>query len=198
MAASPRTRVWDAGVRVAHWSLAALVVVNLIRDDGDIVHRWLGYAAVAVVLSRLTWACLSRSHAGMASLLPSASGAIAYLRLLLRGQPPRAEGHDPLGLWMIWLLWALVLLLGLTGWMSRLDAFWGDDRMHDLHAVLADILLVAVFLHLLGVATMSWLWKENLLASMVTGFKRSPGISSAAGPWPARPAGRGRRCRRGT
>ena len=28
---------------------------------------------------------------------------------------------------MVWLLWIVVLLLGVTGWMSRLDAFWGDD-----------------------------------------------------------------------
>jgi cytochrome b len=65
-----------------------------------------------------------------------------------------------------------VLLLGLSGWMSRLDALWGDERVHDAHAFLADLLLAAVILHLAGVATMSWLWKENLPASMVNGFKR--------------------------
>lgn len=48
-----------------------------------------------------------------------------------------------------------MLLLGLTGWMSRLDAFWGDERVHDIHAFLANLLLVAVILHLAGVATMS-------------------------------------------
>jgi cytochrome b len=73
---------------------------------------------------------------------------------------------------MVWLLWTLVLLLGLTGWMSRLDAFWGDDRVHDIHSLLADLLLAAVVLHLGGITIMSWLWKENLPASMITGFKR--------------------------
>jgi cytochrome b len=56
--------------------------------------------------------------------------------------------------------------------MSWLDAFWGDERVHAVHVVLADLLLPAVALHLAGVATMSWLWKENLPASMFTGFKR--------------------------
>jgi cytochrome b len=73
---------------------------------------------------------------------------------------------------MVWLLWSLVLLLGLTGWMSRLDAFWGDERVQDLHAWLADAMLVAVALHLAGVAAMSWHWRENLPASMITGDKR--------------------------
>jgi cytochrome b len=73
---------------------------------------------------------------------------------------------------MVWLLWLLVILLGITGWMSRLDAFWGDDLLHDLHAWLADVTLVAVVLHLLGVAVMSWLWRENLPLAMLSGRKR--------------------------
>jgi cytochrome b len=72
----------------------------------------------------------------------------------------------------VWLLWLLVLLLGITGWMTRLDAFWGDQQLHDVHSLLADILLVSVACHLIAVGTMSWLWKENLPAAMVTGRKR--------------------------
>lgn len=164
---------WDAVVRLLHWILAALVAANLIRDDGDLAHRWVGYVAVAVVIGRLTWACVSRSQGGLASLRPSVSASLAYLRLLSHGKPPRRPGHDPLGLWMVWLLWTLVLMLGVTGWMSRLDAFWGDARVEAAHSFLADVLLVAVILHLAGVAVMSWLWKENLPASMVTGFRRA-------------------------
>lgn len=167
-----RILVWDAVVRLLHWALAALVTVDLIRDDGDYAHRMVGYAAVVVVLARLSWAAVSRSHGSLASLRPSISQSLVYLRLLLRGQPPRSLGHNPLGLWMVWLLWTLVLLLGLTGWMSRLDAFWGDEGVHDIHSFLAGLLLVAVILHLAGMATMSCFWKENLPASMFHGFKR--------------------------
>ena len=83
----------------------------------------MGYTASAIVLVRLSWAAVSRSHAGLAALRPSVSQSRAYLRLLVRGQAPRSAGHNPLGVWMLWLLWILVLLLGVTGWMSRLDAF---------------------------------------------------------------------------
>ncbi len=172
MAPLGRVPVWDAVVRPLHWALAVLVAVDLVRDDGDYAHRLVGYAAVVVVLARLSWAAVARSHGSLASLRPSISQSLVYLRLLLSGRPPRSVGHNPLGLWMVWLLWILVLLLGLSGWMSRLDALWGDERVHDAHAFLADLLLAAVILHLAGVATMSWLWKENLPASMVNGFKR--------------------------
>jgi cytochrome b len=152
--------------------LAVIVVFNLVRDDGDWVHRTAGYVAVGVVVTRLLWSFVARGNERLAALLPSPRRTLSYLRALRRGDAPRHAGHDPLGLWMVWLLWTLVLLLGLTGWISRLDAFWGDDFVHDLHAWLADALLVSVVLHLCGVATMSWHWRENLPAGIFFGRKR--------------------------
>jgi cytochrome b len=75
---------------------------------------------------------------------------------------------------MVWLLWSLVLLLGLTGWMTRLDAFWGNETLHEVHAWLAHALVAAVAVHLAGVAAMSWRWRENLVRAMITGRKRAP------------------------
>lgn len=167
-----RVPVWDAPVRVLHWALALTIVADFIHDDGDRLHRTIGYVAVAFVALRLLWAALTRGTGGRAALLPSPRATLAYCRALLRGRPPRAPGHDPLGLWMVWLLWLLVLLLGLTGWMSRLDAFWGDDTVHAVHSWLADALLAAVCVHAIAVLAMSWLWRENLPRAMLTGRKR--------------------------
>jgi len=160
--------VWDVAVRLQHWLLAGLVIFCSIADDGGPLHRAAGYAAAGVVVARLLWAALTKGHGSLASLKPSVSATLAFVR----ARAPRCIGHDPLGLWMVWLLWSLVSLLALTGWMSRLDAFWGDERLQDIHAWIADALLAAVALHLLGVGVMSWRWRENLPASMVTGRKR--------------------------
>lgn len=46
--------------------------------------------------------------------------------------------------------------------MSHLDAFLGDDRLQDIHAWLADALLAAVALHLLGVGVMRWRRRDEL------------------------------------
>jgi len=158
---------WDAIVRLSHWTLAALVVFDFVYDDGGYTHRMVGYGAAVVVLLRLGWAAV-RGH----SLKPSIAETRVYVRLLIAGKPPRSPGHDPLGLWMVWLIWSLVLLLGLTGWMSRLDAFWGDETVQGLHLWLANALLAAVLVHVAGVAAMSWIWRENLPAAMLSGRKR--------------------------
>ena len=163
-----RVAAWDAAVRLLHWSLAALVLLDFYLDDGGWLHRTLGYAAAGVVGARWLWAMRAGGTAGFATLKPSLRHTLTYLRL----GTPRTPGHDPLGVWMIWLLWSLVLLLGLTGWMSRLDAFWGDERIHEVHAWLAQALLIAVAVHLSGIVAMSWRWRENLIAAMLTGRKR--------------------------
>lgn len=163
-----RVLVWGVAVRLLHWTLAALVVFCFVVDDGGPAHRGVGYVAAAVVGLRLLRAGFAGGEEGLRALKPSLARTLAYLR----AGTPRTIGHDPLGLWMVWLLWTLVLLLGVTGWMTHLDAFWGDERLHAVHAVLADALLVAALLHVAGVATMSWRWRENLPASMLTGRKR--------------------------
>jgi len=56
--------------------------------------------------------------------------------------------------------------------MSRLDAFWGDEGIRNVHAWLAQVLLIAIAVHLGGVFAMSLRWRENLVATMLTGRKR--------------------------
>ncbi|MGZ5271235.1 MAG: cytochrome b/b6 domain-containing protein [Ramlibacter sp.] len=172
--------VWGLAVRACHWSLAALVLAALVRDDGGPLHRWLGYAAAAVVLVRWLAGWTGALGASLHGMRPRWTATRQYAGLLLRGRAPRHPRHDPLGLWMVWLLWALVLALAVTGWMSRLDRFWGDDTLHDVHAWLADAMLAAVLLHVAGVAAMSWHWHENLPRSMLTGRKRP--LDSGPGP----------------
>jgi cytochrome b len=169
-AADGRMPVWDAAVRVLHAALALLVLADFVLDDGGPLHRALGYGAAGAVLARLAWSTVARGEGGWPALVPSIGRTLDYLRR----RAPRTLGHDPLGLWMVWLLWLLVLALAVTGWMARLDAFWGDETVHAVHAVLADVLMGAVALHLAGVATMSWRWRENLPGAMVSGRKRGP------------------------
>ncbi len=166
--------VWDGVVRWSHWVLAALVLVELVRDDGDRLHRGLGYLAVGIVAGRLLWGLRSGSMGSLQAMRPSIPAAWRYLLQLRHGHAPRHLGHNPLGTWMVWLLWSLVLLLALTGWMSRLDALWGEDWPVELHAALAHVMMICIGLHWAGVALASWHQREDLVAAMFTGRKRAP------------------------
>jgi cytochrome b len=164
--------VWDALVRITHWSLAALVLWDWFEDSGGPLHRNLGYLAAGLVVLRLAWACVGPGPARLTDWWPTPSRLAAYLRELRRGEVPRRLGHNPLGALMMLALWSLVLALAVTGWMSRLDAFWGDEAIIDLHGWLADALIALAAVHVLAVLAMSRLQGENLVAAMITGRKR--------------------------
>jgi cytochrome b len=103
--------------------------------------------------------------------LPRPSAVLAYGKALVAGRAPRHVSHTPLGAVAMLAMWALILALAVTGWISRLDAFWGEDLPVDIHRWLANALLALVILHVAAAIAMSIKGRENLVAAMITGRK---------------------------
>lgn len=163
--------VWSGAVRLSHWLLAALVLFNLFNDTGP-THRYAGYVAALTVLLRLGYG-LSRPRGDFARAdLPAPSALKQHVTELKSGQVHRSLGHNPAGMLMAWLLWLLVLALGVSGWMTQLDAYWGEDWVIDTHEVIARVLQGCILMHWAGVLVMSRLQQENLLRAMITGRKK--------------------------
>jgi cytochrome b len=80
-------------------------------------------------------------------------------------------GHNPLGQWAVYLIWLLILLLALTGWLSRTDAYWGEDWPVDLHILFSNLLKTFVIIHLFAIVIMSKLQRKNLTKQMIAGKK---------------------------
>jgi cytochrome b len=173
---SASVRVWDVVVRVTHWGVAAIVFWDLIEDSGGPLHRTLGYVAIGLVLLRIVWGFVGSEHARFRAWVPRPAGVLAYTLALMRRRAPRFLSHTPLGAVMMLLMWTLILGLAVTGWMSRLDALWGEDWPIDIHAALAHVLTGLIVLHVLAAIVFSVTGKENLILAMLTGRKRrNPG-----------------------
>nr|WP_116323023.1 cytochrome b/b6 domain-containing protein [Cupriavidus sp. P-10] len=167
----PSILVWDPIVRMTHWSVAALVLWDLYEDSGGPLHRNLGYAAACLVLIRVAWGVAGSGAGNFRAWMPTHHGVLAYLKSAAAGRPPRYLSHSPLGAMMMLTLWIFILALAFTGWLSRLDRFWGEDGPKDFHAILAYVLMALVGIHIAAACFMSWLHKENLMLAMVTGRK---------------------------
>lgn len=164
--------VWDRVVRVTHWGVAALVLWNLFEDSGGPLHRNLGYAATALVAVRLVWGFVGSDAARFVAWWPRMPVLRRYVASLRAGKPMKFLSHNPIGALGMLAMWGLIITLALTGWLSRLDAFWGEDWPVNLHAWLAYTLAALVVIHVSAAVVMSVLHKDNLILAMLTGRKR--------------------------
>lgn len=165
-----RIKVWSLWVRLSHWLLAGIVGFNVFNESGPL-HRYAGYVATGTVALRLLYG-LMRPQGDHARLrLPGWQALCSHVIDLSRGRVHRELGHNPAGMLMALILWALVLSLGVTGWMSQLDRYWGEEWLTDIHETLAEALQICVLAHLAGVIVMSLLQRESLVKAMLTGRK---------------------------
>jgi cytochrome b len=163
--------VWDPFVRAFHWSLAVAFLLNrFVTDDSDAVHEWLGYAAVGLVVMRVAWGLVARGAARWSDFWPTPRRIAEHLRELSQGRPHRRLGHSPLGaLVMIGMMLGIVAL-GVTGFaMEEIDYFWGDERLHQIHDGISDVVTALAAIHVLAAIVQSLWLRENLPLSMITG-----------------------------
>jgi cytochrome b len=166
--------VWDIVVRLFHWTVVTGCILNLfILDDGSLAHKIVGYSVAAALAIRIIWGFIGSKYARFADFFPTPGRFGSYAAALLRGCEPRMLGHNPAGALMMLALMALLAGVSVTGWMMGLDAFWGDTWLEDVHAGLADAILVLALVHAAAALIESWRHRENLVWSMVTGSKRA-------------------------
>lgn len=168
-------KVWDRTVRLFHWSLAGSVALCwLTADELQSLHEFAGYAAAGLIGLRLVLGIAGTRYARFSQFLRSPKRTLVYAGAVVRHKEPRYLGHNPLGAAMVMLLIAMVGGIALTGWLQTTDAYWGVEWVEETHETLAELLLVAIALHVIGVVHASLRHHENLVLAMITGRKRAP------------------------
>ncbi len=166
--------VWDAFVRVFHWSLVGLFALAFVTGDKiEWLHLTAGYAIAALVALRVTWGFVGPRHARFADFVRPPREVWAYMRDDARLRAPHHLGHNPAGGAMVIALLAMLAGTAATGFMMTTDAFWGAQWMEDLHEAFAYATLGLIGLHVAGVAFASLAHGENLVRAMITGRKRA-------------------------
>ena len=200
--ASPRAGariVWDLPTRLFHWLLVVLVAAAYVtwRLNWLDWHARIGETVLMLLLFRLAWGCIGSETARFRSFIASPLAATRYLRHAARREPDLQVGHNPAGGWMVMLL--LVVLLGETlsglyvnndvaeaGPLTRLVPASVANAITVLHALLWDVLLATVALHVLAIVLYAALKGHNLLRPMLTGRKQL--AAGVAAPRLASPA----------
>ncbi len=193
-----RVLVWDAPTRLFHW----LVVVLVASAYATLKLNWIdwhvriGEALLALLLFRVLWGCFGSETARFGSFVASPAAALRHLRHLFRREPDDQVGHNAAGGWMVLLLLALLLLETLSGLyvynevadegpLSEWVPAWIANAISTLHAVVWDVLLAAVAMHVLVITLYALVKGHNLVRPMLTGYKPLPASVAAPRQTPA-------------
>ncbi len=195
-------RVWDLPVRTVHWVQVALVATSVATGftGGNALrlHRWSGYAILALVLFRATWGFVGGHHARFAAFLRGPRAIADFVRETASLRRPLHFGHNPLAGWMVLALLAALLAQAGTGLFANDDiAFEGplatavakslSDALTSAHKINARILIALVAMHLGAVLFHLIIERRNLVAPMFTGRARCPEGLEAPDPGRPRP-----------
>ena len=167
-----KIRIWDAPVRVFHWLLVLSFVGAYLTAESEVwrlVHVTLGYTLGGLLAFRLVWGVIGTRYARFSSFVRGPGAVIQYMKSIKAKQPEHHLGHNPAGAVAIVLLMLLGLGITATGYITYNDL--GPGWVGELHDLLANAMVLVIIGHLVGVVTASLQHKENLVRSMVTGFK---------------------------
>lgn len=192
---NPQIKVWDIGVRIFHWSLVLFYTIAYISEDIELIHVYAGYVVLGLILFRVLWGLIGTKYARFNNFIYGKKAAFAYLKSLFTKEPKHYIGHNPIAGWMILALLITIFLVSWTGLQLYADvgkgplaevnvelisgAYADDDReqaesiWEEIHEGLAKLTLLLVCVHVAGVLLSSMIHGENLIRSMITGYKKS-------------------------
>jgi cytochrome b len=167
-----RMLVWDVPTRVFHWLLVVSFAGAFLTAESERyrdIHVLLGYTLLGLIAVRVLWGFIGTRYAQFRSFLFKPSEIAAYVRSLLKARPKHYVGHNPAGSVAVFALLGLGTATGVSGVLTYQDI--GGDLLEELHDLVSYGMLAVVVVHIAGVLISSVLHRENLVRSMITGFK---------------------------
>ncbi len=181
-------RVWDPLVRYFHWSLVAgFTIAYFSGEDFITLHSWVGYFILTLIAIRIVWGFVGSQHARFNDFVYRPATIKQFMKDTIRAKAKRYLGHNPAGGAMVILLMLSILITGFTGmmvlgaedqagplafWFNGGSDVWGEVA-EDTHEFFANFTVFLVMLHVTGVFIESLIHKENLVSSMITGYKNA-------------------------
>lgn len=169
-----RILIWDLPTRLFHALLAAsflgaFAIANVVDDESNTfkLHMLLGGVMAFMTVLRVIWGFVGSRWARFRSFAFGPGAVIEYFQGLVTGTGRRYPGHNPAASWAIYVMLALSLGLAITG--ANMGA--GSEAAEELHEVMAFALAAVVVAHVLGAVLHAARHHDNILASMVHGYK---------------------------
>ncbi len=172
--ANKSERIWDPLVRLFHWSLVVAFATAWLGRGEAFVHDTAGKIVFGLIIFRTVWGVIGTGAARFDTFLRGPRATLAYVYDIVRGRPAHYSGHNPAGAAMIIMMMLALTVTTASGILMTTTKLWGNGTIEFIHGQSANLMLVLIAGHLLGVLAASLQHRENLAVSMVTGWKSVP------------------------
>jgi cytochrome b len=180
-------KVWDAPVRLFHWSLVALLGFSWWSGKQHEMdwHRLSGYIILALVVFRIYWGFFGGRTARFVQFVRGPGTALRYVRTLGKRPYVAAPGHNPVGGWSVLLILTMLLVMVVAGLfavdvdglesgpLADYVSFDSGRLAASIHGIIFNLLLVITALHVLAILFYLFGLRRNLIGQMITGRYRS-------------------------
>jgi len=180
-------KVWDPFVRIFHWSLVLTFTVAYVTgEDLEVLHNNAGYAVLGLVLLRIVWGFVGTRHARFRDFVYPTAEVRGFLRDTLRQRAQRYLGHNPAGGAMVVVMLLSLIITTVTGiaFLGAEDSAgplamfagspeWSREMLEEVHEFFANLMVLLVVVHIIGVLVESRLHHDNLVKAMFSGRKRA-------------------------
>jgi cytochrome b len=170
-------KVWSLFVRLSHWLLVAAFFTAFTLRNSEWyrqIHVYAGYTAGVILIARIVWGFIGTGYERFSAFPFNIPAAINFVKTFF-SHPKRYIGHNPAGSLVIYSMLGIGLITVITGIVVYNDAYlpFSSDTLEYFHEYPAWAWAVLVAMHISGVLVESWLHKENLIATMITGNKKA-------------------------
>jgi cytochrome b len=167
-------RVWDPLVRLFHWSLVAAFATAWWGRGEAVIHETAGNVVIGLIIFRAVWGLIGPGSARFENFIAGPKATLVYVIAILRGKPAHYIGHNPAGAAMIGLMLLTIAATAASGVLMTTTALWGNAWIEWIHGTSAYLMLFLIAGHLLGILAAAIQHRENLVWSMITGWKWVP------------------------
>ncbi|MBI5563241.1 MAG: cytochrome b/b6 domain-containing protein [Deltaproteobacteria bacterium] len=183
-----KIKVWDLPTRFFHWFLVSAYIAAFYTSHNESLleyHIAAGYIALGLVFFRVLWGFAGGRHARFSDFVRGWAEVKSFMSRVLRLDFPRFMGHNPAVGWVIIFILCVTFILTATGiityggeenrgvWVGAFTfaaAVWARD----IHEILSYFIVAVVVIHICAALVHDFILKENIILSMITGFKEDP------------------------
>ncbi len=184
-----KTTVYDLPTRFFHWLfaflfIAAFAIVKTVDDESPLFsyHMLAGLTIAFLLGLRFIWGFVGTTYARFSSFKLNPIELIRYFKDTVVTKTKAYLGHNPASSYAAVIMFACAIGLAVSGILMATGG--ENDSLEEVHELLANIFLITVIIHVVGIVFHHLKHRDSLWSSMVDGKKTSSDTSGIAGTRP--------------